>query len=348
MKPDVVIAGAGIIGASIAWRLAQSGARVVLVDAAALGSEASTAGAGMLAPGGEFAERSPWAALAIESARLYPAFVAELCEESGLPIDYRACGAVEYLEDEAAWQELLHRAAIQAATGIPSQRASGRSLFYPDDAVVDPVDVMRALREACQRRGVEIRENSPIRALRPEGSAVRAILENGAIEAGAAVLSAGAWSSAIQVRGVVLPTAFPVKGHLIGYDMQPGAIGPILRRGHTYLFQRSNGFVVAGTSSERVGFDRRIDPETARDIGRRAAALSPAPLPTQPARCWIGFRPGVDAPEPQVRRVEGSSLWLAYGHYRNGILLAPVTALRVASEISASLGTGSRARSGNR
>ena len=93
--PDVAIIGAGIIGASIAWRLAQAGAEVTVLDSGTLGGEASWAGAGMLAPGGEFIARSPWSDFALESLRLYPAFIKELRGESGLDIDYRACGAVD-------------------------------------------------------------------------------------------------------------------------------------------------------------------------------------------------------------------------------------------------------------
>src|SRR6202050_3544576 len=110
---DVIIIGGGIIGGSIAWRLAQAGAAVTLVDAGALGGEASWAGAGMLAPGGEIAVRSRWAEFAMESLALYPAFVEELESETGLRIDYRRCGAVEIARTEAEWQDLLARRAAQ-------------------------------------------------------------------------------------------------------------------------------------------------------------------------------------------------------------------------------------------
>src|SRR5262249_55405657 len=146
-----------------------------------------------------------------------------------------------------------------------------------------------------------------------------------------------AWSSGIGLlacpgqagRPAPLPETHPVRGHLIGYDMPPGTLGPILRHGHTYVLQRASGFVVAGSTSEEVGFDRTIDPGAVTDIRRRAARLLPAIGGREPREAWVGFRPAIRGEMPAIGRVEDSNLWLAYGHYRNGILLAPVTAERI-------------------
>jgi glycine oxidase len=126
----------------------------------------------------------------------------------------------------------------------------------------------------------------------------------------------------------------PVKGHLIGYRLHPGAIGPIVRRGHTYILQRSNGFAIAGSTTENSGFDRSVSPSTVRALHSRAHELIPTLLISSPDESWIGFRPGAD--EPHVGRFGDSRIWLAYGHYRNGILLAPITAQLIADEITAS------------
>src|SRR3954449_5309837 len=116
---DVIVIGAGIIGSSIAWRLAQRGCRVTLLDAGRAGGEASWAGAGMLAPGGEVTELTEWSEFAIRSLRMYPAFVAELQAETGLPIDYQQHGAIETAATEEDWVELLQRAKKQKLLGIP-------------------------------------------------------------------------------------------------------------------------------------------------------------------------------------------------------------------------------------
>jgi glycine oxidase len=290
----------------------------------------------MLAPGGEVDRESPWARRSVESLRIYPAFLDELHEESGLPVDYRACGAIEvaYSEDELASDQA--RAASQSALGILSERLSAgdatarvpslnpRDLaggfLYPGDAIVDPREVVAALRLACGRLGVRIEE----------GRRVDSLAE---LSGGAVVIAAGAWASSLSPD---LPEAFPVKGYLAGYSLTRGTVSPILRRGHTYILQRSNGFTIAGSTTERAGFDRTVNPSTVQAIHRRAHELLPSLLIASPDESWIGFRPGTAGDEPQVRRFGNSRVWLAYGHYRNGILLAPITADLIARDIIAS------------
>jgi glycine oxidase len=344
---DAIIIGAGIIGSSIAWRLAQAGAGVTLLDAGTFGGEASWAGAGMLAPGGEIAGRTAWTEFALESLALYPAFVRELEGESRVAIDYRRCGAVELACTETEWQELRARRAVQEELGIRAEAIDG-GLFYPDDALVDPRDVTRALRRACEKRGVRICEQT--RALEVRVAADRVDIETsgGALSAGAVVLAAGAWSGAVPVvcggERLETPASFPVRGHLLGYRMEPGSLGPILRRGHTYVMQRSNGFTIAGTSSEQVGFNRELDPQIVAGIHARACELLPRLRSAPGPEAWLGFRPATEDFEPCIGRLGNTRLWLAYGHYRNGILLAPATAARVSGEIvglrPSSSGTG--------
>ncbi|MDQ6708841.1 MAG: FAD-dependent oxidoreductase, partial [Acidobacteriota bacterium] len=160
---DVIVIGGGIVGMSIAWRLAQRKLRVEVLDAGVIGGEASWAGAGMLAPGGEIEQRSGWSVFALESLQLYPAFVAELESESGLKVDFRQSGAKDLAFDDAEWADLTARAARQSALGIDSSPIPGeQALFYPGDAVVDPRDVVQGLRRACLARGVEILEHAGV------------------------------------------------------------------------------------------------------------------------------------------------------------------------------------------
>ena len=361
MSFDVIIAGAGIIGSSIAWRLAQSGLHVALLDAGRMGAEASSAGAGMLAPGGEIDAQSPWHEFALESLRLYPAFVAGLASETGCPIDFQALGAVELALSEDEWQVLQIRGCEQAPLGIPSFPLSAAelkkrvpavgspaagALFYPHDAQVDPRDLMHALRAACRKRGVAIREGIRVTEIRPAHSSVEVVTAQGVLHAAAAVLAAGAWSSQISVPGLDPPRAYPVRGHLIGFRRGANSLGPILRHQHTYLVERAGGFLIAGTSSEHAAFDRGLDPAITADIHARAARILPCLAGLTPDERWLGFRPAVVGDSPVVGRVSDQPLWLAYGHYRNGILLAPVTAQTVARQINANSGTGSSALRG--
>jgi glycine oxidase len=336
--PDVVVIGAGIVGSSIAWRLAQTGGTVALLDAGTLGAEASWAGAGMLAPGGEIGARTAWGQFALESLGQYPAFVQELERESGFHIDYRACGAIEIAATAAEWQDLLERRRAQAEIGIRSSVTNAvpdvaGALDYPDDAIVDPRDVTRALRVACQARQVRIYEQTRVHAIRLSRDHVEVDSSAGELSASAAVLAAGAWSGEIPVTSGVerleIPATFPVRGHLLGYALEPGSLGPILRHGHTYLLQRGNGFTIAGTSSEQVGFDRSLDPQIVADIHQRACALMGRLSTAAKPEAWLGFRPATADFEPRIGRFRDTRLWLAYGHYRNGILMAPATAQRL-------------------
>jgi glycine oxidase len=353
-SPDAIVIGAGIIGASIAWKLAAAGLRVTLLDAGQMGGEASWAGAGMLAPGGEVKVRDIWSDLALESLHMYPEYIAELEDATGVSIDYRRCGALELAFDSEEWEILRNLAGAQHEMGIPSTALDGAeirarvplferqvagALFYPQDAIVDPRDVMRALRVACCGLGVEIREGWRATAVHASPDSVEIEGHGEKLQGGAGILAAGAWSTEVSVSGLVqpaqLPAAFPVRGHLLAYSLAPDSLQPILRRGHTYLLQRAGGFTIAGTSSERVGFDRTIDPVIVDDIVARVCEVMPSLRDKQYSTAWVGFRPAADSPGPEIRRVPGSPLWLAYGHYRNGILLAPVTARRIAGEILA-------------
>ncbi len=316
---SVLVVGGGLIGSSIAWRLAQKGAQVTMVDAGNLGGEASTAGAGMLAPGSEAQKPSPWLDLGIESLRMYPAFIEELRAETGFDVEFRACGClVMDPGDDAERLEALHRSA-----GIRVERRS-EGLLYPDDALTDPSALLRSLRHAAKKHNVTVEHGS--------------LAEVEATQHRAVVIAAGAWSNSIRVtyngEALLLPGSTPVKGHLIGFQMRQGLLGPFLRKDHTYVLQRSDGLVIAGTTEENVGFDTSVEFAACDAIHRRAAEVVPELAAVDPVRRWIGFRPGPESPDgPILQRVAGTNVWLAYGHYRNGILLTPVTAQRIASEI---------------
>jgi glycine oxidase len=282
MPGEVLIVGGGLIGSSIAWRLAQKGARVTIADAGNLGGEASPAGAGMLSPKAEFDKPSVWLDLGIESMRLYPSFVEELRAETGIDTDFR--------------------------------------MFHPEDGIVDPAAVLRSLHCACESRNVRITREH-VTAVEPRDYT-------------AVVVAAGAWSGEVRVQNVTLPAVVPIKGHLLGFQLEPGVLGPVRRHEETYVLQRSNGFLIAGSNEQDIGFDRAVDAAICDDIHRRAAQLFQPLENATPVKRWIGFRPRSATGDPYIGRVEGTNVFLAYGHYRNGILLTPVTAQRIAAEIA--------------
>jgi glycine oxidase len=353
---DVLIAGGGIIGASIAWRLARQGLSVTLCDAAHIGAEASSAAAGMLSVGGEFDAPSSVLEFAIASLARYAAFTNDLEIDSGLPIEFRETGAVQIALTSADLDMITKRAAFQRSVGIASSLLTADELrsvapavrpnaigavHYPNDATVDPAGLMRALRAACLARGVSLNENSRVTSIAATNAGIRACLSDKSIEARSAVIAAGSWSSSIAVtidsRAYALPRSFPIKGHLLGYRLPPGSVPATIRHEHTYILQRSDGFTIAGSSTEDLGYDRTIDDRMVLNISRRAGEIVPAIGSLEPESVWIGFRPGCDSAAPQIARLQSSSLWTAYGHYRNGILLAPATADLVSQQIAGAL-----------
>ncbi len=329
----VEIAGAGIIGLSIAWRLAQAGYEVTVRDAGRAAGQSSWAGAGMLTPAGEFHTESRWTQLAITSLAEYGAFVEELTLATGIPIDYRVCGALELAFNDEE-QDGLNRprpegismeevTVAEARCFAPIPETGIRAArWFPDEAVVDPRHVCAALLAACRGLGVEIRENEPVAECR-----------------GPMVVAAGAWASRIAgLHGA--PRAYPVKGHLLGYHCKQESMPPIVRHGHHYALQRGNGFTIFGSDEQRDVWDTTPDAERVAVLAEAAAALLPRLLERPPDEVWAGLRPGTTAGEPVVEKMPGKDVWLAYGHFRNGILLAPVTARMITASIVASLGKG--------
>lgn len=345
---SVAVVGGGIIGMSIAWRLAKAGFRVAVIEKSTVGGEASWAGAGMLAPGGEIDEPSPLAPLAIESRQLYRNFVRELEDASGLAIDYQECGGLDLAYSQEEWQALEARATRQQALGIESKPLTAKQVgtfwprirtegltgarFYPGDAIVNPREVVLALAAACRKLGVAVEQNCAVESVTVTEQGVELQTGSGRKSSRAAVIAAGAWSSRVGVTGVPpLPIAEPIKGHIIGYQQPEQTCNTILRYGGTYLLQRANGLLIVGASMERAGFDRQIHPERVAALAARAAFILPHLGETEPTETWIGFRPGSDS--LHVGSWHSDRLCLAYGHFRNGILLAPLTAEQIAAEM---------------
>lgn len=355
-RPAVAIVGGGVIGLSIAFALARRETALFaeVFDRSVAGGEASWAGAGMLSPGGELDEPNALTALAIESRRMYSRFVRDLQSASELPIDYQECGALDVAYSEDELTALDRRAERQRELGIHSRRISRTQVttfwprvrreglvggrFYADDAIVNPRELTHALKCVCRKNQATVYEHCRVKSLAVSETGVSVNSEMGAVTCDMAVVAAGAWSSEIEVTGVpALPISEPVKGHLIGYQQPEQTCNTIIRHGHTYLLQRGNGLLIAGSSVERVGFDREVNPFIEADLARRAGYLLPHLTETSPSESWMGFRPASD--DLHIGMWHSPRLYLAYGHFRNGILLAPATAERISSQISANLRT---------
>lgn len=353
-EASVAVVGGGIIGLSIACQLAREGWRVAAFEKNLIGNEASWAGAGMLSPGGEVEGPSVLAELAKQSRGLYGDFVRDLEQASGLAIDYQECGGLDVAYSAEELQLLEQRAAIQASAGIESKAVSAAQIstfwprlrkerttggrFHPKDAILNPRDVMVALAAACRKLNVAIVQNCTVERVEVGTKGIRIYAANASGGYEAAVIAAGAWSSDIAVHGVPpIPAAEPVKGHLIGYQQPLQVSNTIIRHGHTYILQRANGLLIVGSSIEHAGFDRALRPEIVAGLREQAGFLLPHLNEVEPTDAWIGFRPHSE--RLHIEAWHSERLYLAYGHYRNGILLAPVTAKKIAGAISANLRT---------
>jgi glycine oxidase len=349
---DVLVVGGGVIGAAVAWRCAQRGLATTVVDPAP-GSGATSAAAGMLAPVTELQHAEQrLLALNLESARRYPAFAAEIEDRTGLPVGYRPCGTVAVAWDAADLAALwdLHR--LHRRLGLDSEVLGSRELRRLEpglatglpggllacgDHQVDNRLLHAALAEAGRREGVRV--VAARAACLSTGYRVRGVrLEDGtALTAGVVVLAAGAWSG--RVGGVpagALPPVRPVKGQTLRLRVREEPLLQRVVRGAVagspvYLVPRADGRVVVGASSEEAGFDVEPRAGAVYELLRDASALVPAVGEAVLEEVSTGLRPGTLGAAPVVGPTAVPGLVAATGHYRNGVLLAPVTADGVAT-----------------
>lgn len=333
----ISVIGAGLIGLSCAWRLAQAGHRVALFDVSAAPREASWAAAGMLAPHHEADAATPLWRLCSAGLERWPGYLADL----GLApadADWQAGGGwiraatideLDRLESSLRWLrtagiDVLRLSPAAYARACPGAAPGVGALWLPG-AQVDPRRVLGPLRQACQRAGVEDRGGVAVSGL----DGTRTLTADGRIhEADQVLLATGAWTPAMAaLLGVRLGGA-PVKGQMVrlaGPVHLPGYV----REGHRYLISRRDGSVVVGATMVEQGFDRSDDPAAARALADWAGAAVPALAAAAISETWTGLRPRLAGGMPAICRLR-PGLLLATGHFRNGILLAPITAEAVA------------------
>lgn len=313
---DVIIAGAGIIGASLALELRERGATVLVLDRADPGSEASSAAAGMLAAADP---ETPEALrpLAMESATIFPAFVQKLESACNMQVDFRRLGTIALLHENTAPHEYRNLSVAELQRLEPSIRTSGNSAFFVQEDSVDPSLLMQAALAAARNLGIEIRANTAMKEIRAHDSAVEVVTQTDTFSGASAVDCRGAWSGA-PVR--------PRKGQMLYVQPRSGVLQHVLRAQDVYIVPRSSGKVLIGATVEDVGFDKSVDSSTIRDLTNAAAkyvqALASAPI----TQSWAGLRPGTPDDLPVIGPTATPRVFVATGHFRNGILLAPITA----------------------
>jgi len=341
---DTVIVGGGIIGCSLARELASQGIRVAIIERGAPGQEASWAAAGMLAPSAEAEKGSPIFHLCRASLLAYRPLVEELRAETGVDPEYRTEGSLLVFADEQERQQMLPSMNWQRSQNIAVKELSAQELrslepnlaelpgafFLPDDHQIDNRLLMNALVQSCRKHGVEFLLGRSVREITRNGSKVTGARigdgEGSAIHAERVVNTAGAWAGGIAVAGVAPAPIRPVKGHMIALETAPGTLRHVIRSHRGYLAPRIDGRILVGSTMEEAGFDKT--PRTAQVSGllRVAQQLCPALGNSAVLDFWAGLRPASQDGLPILGPTELDGYWLALGHFRNGILLAPITA----------------------
>jgi len=322
---DVIVIGGGIIGLSLAIELRRRGAAVLVVERGEPGREASHAAGGMLVDCP--LETAPvLQALATASARVYPEFVHELEVESDMKVDLRDHGTIIFPDAKHLSQAeaLLPPAfAVElepALNGVPGRRA-----FCLTERCVDPRALCAAALQTAKRRGVDFSSGDEVIRVDVSGGRASGVTTNKTtLHAAKVVNCAGAWS------GKIGPYAFPtrpVKGQML-YLAMPSRdlLKHVIRTPEAYLIPRSDGRLLVGTTVEEAGFDKRTDAATIQRLHRAAIGLVPRLADARILEDWAGLRPGTPDALPILGETPTPRYYAATGHYRDGVLLAPITA----------------------
>jgi glycine oxidase len=354
----IVIVGGGVMGCATALELANRGIRdIVVLERAVPGAEASSAAAGMLAAQLESRDEAELVEY-VRARESYSGWAVSLREATGIDIAHRRSGLLSIARTEKDLERARHDVEAQRAWGLRAEvvegaraRAIERELcdgiagaaYYPDEAQVDPPQLLRALVVAATRAGVVMRAGTTVARLVTEGDRCVGVDLTPAetLRADAVVLAAGSWSSLVPGVPADLPRVRPVRGQLVMLEERPPRAATIVFEGHSYVVPRGDGRVVCGSTMEDVGHRREVTAAGVQAILGAAIAVMPRLGEAELVRSWCNFRPAVASPTgaPLVGASALPGLFLATGHHRNGILLAKVTAEAVADAIS-----GSRAR----
>ncbi len=363
---DAVVVGGGVIGLSCAWRLAQRGARVALVEKMSPPAGATRVAAGMLAPVGELAFGEPQLLeMTLAAAELYPDFVAELEAASGIATGYRRHGALHVALDPDEAEELRRVHELQRSLGLGAEWLPPRrcrelepgltpsfngGVHAPHEAAVDPRALTRALLAALSREGVEVltgteavaalSEEGRIRGVRTEAATQVATGTRTAVaeelRAAATILAAGAWSGqASWLPPEARPPVRPVKGQIVELRSRDGSspCKRIVASERIYLVPRPDGRLIAGATVEERGFDTAVTAGGVHELLREAYRLLPEVAEMELIEATAGLRPATPDNLPLVGPAPLDGLFWATGHYRNGILLAPLAAKALADRL---------------
>jgi glycine oxidase len=343
---DAIVVGSGVVGLACAWRAARAGARALVLDRSDPPDGATQVAAGMLAPVGELQFREEaLLEMTLASAAAFPDFVAELESATGLPTGYVRCGALHVALDRDETAELRRRYELQRSRGLEAEWLGPRAcrrlepglapslhggVHVPGEAAVDPRALCAALSSAIEAAGGELRYGVEVAGLLLDAETVRGVRMADGTEAltPAVVIAAGAWSgNAAWLPAEARPPVRPVKGQILelrGVATDP-VCGRIVASERVYLVPRPDGRLVVGATVEERGFDVAVTAGGVYELLREAYRLLPDVAELEMVDASAGLRPGTPDNLPLIGRGAFEGLLLATGHFRNGVLLAPLT-----------------------
>ncbi|MBA2379535.1 MAG: glycine oxidase ThiO [Blastocatellia bacterium] len=349
---DHLIIGGGIIGLTIARELHRRGERsIAVVDQSTIGTEASWAAAGMLAPNIEAQRTSAFCRICNDSLALYPAFISELQAETDVRVELNTNGIIclSFNEDPPAsvesGQPLSSDAIRHLEPHISPNVRDG--ILFPNEGHVNNRALLNALRRYAELNNIRIIENTQTsEILSDNGRAQGAAGPATSFRSATTIVATGAWSSLITISGQHLPFQIkPVKGQMIALNSSGIDLSHVIYSPRGYLVPRSADRILVGATVENTGFDKSSTPDAAREIHAAAAEIIPDLAHVKIVDQWAGLRPHAPNGTPIIGPVpDVENLYLAAGHFRNGILLAPLTAAYIADDVQGKTPGSERSR----
>ncbi|MGE3518827.1 MAG: glycine oxidase ThiO [Vicinamibacterales bacterium] len=350
-SPDIIVVGAGVVGCAVAYELASRGASVTMVDQRRPGLGATQASAGMLAPYAEAADEGPLFEMGARSLALYDGFVARVRASSGLDVPYVRTGSLHVATSRESLDRFERTRGILERHGVDARVLSAADaraeepqlgtanvggLLVPVHGHVSQVELTLALTRSAERAGARLLSGVHVTRVSGRGEAgVRVDTSAGTLDATRVVLAAGAWSSRIHVdaEDARVPVE-PVRGQLLYLGWSGDAPRRIIWNERCYMVPRTDGTVLVGATVEHAGFDERTTVAGVRDLLDSACDLLPQASHASLLGAKVGLRPGTPDELPIIGWSDAvRGLMYATGHYRNGVLLAPLTASMVAGAI---------------
>ena len=352
---DVAIIGGGINGASIAYQLSKIGRKVIIIEKNQLACQASSAAAGMLAAQAELEQDGPLFQMALKSQKMFSDLSCELFEYSGVDIEYVNKGMLKIAESEEIAVEVKKQVTFQRKwdpaikwldtkelremePSLSPSLAGG--MYLPNDGHVQPAKLTQAFAKAAVNFGAEIRQNTEVLSFKFENSQVKGVITtNGIVNCDQVVVATGAWSAKLMRESGIDISVYPVKGECFSVRTEKPIINTtIFSDKRCYLVPKRNGEIYIGATMIENTYDNSVTPKGIARLIERATQLVPQIKDAAWERVWSGIRPQTGDGLPYIgEHPRWKGLFVAAGHFRNGILLSPITGKLVADLVAGSL-----------